>query len=103
MYVRNTIPDLPLIFWSPAAGESCLQPFASPQDLQKSYPDFESHSRYYRDYNGPLFKSGELGNYELMKMSPAATSAGNVPDGIRKLLGRSKKEMSYIGAYPALP
>jgi hypothetical protein len=103
IYVRSTIKDVPLMLWSPAANENCQQFFGSPQDLAKLHSGFEVHSRNFDGYNGQLFKSSELGNYELLKSFPGAEAAAAVPAAIRKVLGQTQKDLRYVGAYPPLP
>jgi hypothetical protein len=66
------------------------------------YPEFSAHSQYFPD-DVPLFKSRELGNYQLLQTFPGLKDASVVPVEVAKLLGFSKKDMKYIGAYPPLP
>lgn len=100
VYVRNTANEnIPLILWSPADNEKCQQEFSSPNNLQKTFMCFATHSRYFADYHGPLFKSIELGNYQLLKNFPGINSATELPDDIRNLFGQSEQ---YIGAFPSV-
>jgi parallel beta-helix repeat protein len=103
MYIRQAASTAPLLLWSPAPNENCQQFFASPQDLQQSYPEFEAHSKYFGGYTSQLFKSSELGNYALLKSFPGTSAATQVPAEIRKVLGSTQKDIRYVGAYPALP
>ncbi len=91
-----------LILWSPAESENSLQNLKSPEDLHKLHPEFSAHSRYFDKYDGPLFKSPELGNYELLKSFPGSSTATIPPIEIQKLLGWSKQDVSFPGAYPPL-
>jgi hypothetical protein len=101
MYVRGSAAaSEPLIYWSPAANDSCQLPFDSPEGLRKLHPEFSANSRVFDDYHGPLFKSPELGNYQLLRTFPGSTAAARLPAEIMKLLGLSKKDAPYIGAYP---
>jgi parallel beta-helix repeat protein len=98
MYVRGTnTSDYPLILWSPAINKDCRLSLKSLEELRKLYPEFSAHSRYFADYNGPLFKSSDLGNYQLLETSPGFNLGTQLPSEIFKLTGQSKK---YIGAYP---
>ncbi len=103
VYVRGgETASEPLILWSPAAVDNCQMRFESLEGLQKLHPEFSAHSQYFANYNGPLFKSPRLGNYQLLKASPASKAATRPPSEIRKLLSR-KKKARFVGAYPPLP
>ena len=98
VYVRESgTADNPLILWSPVKNDKCQQSFKSLDGLQKLYPEFSEHSQYFPDYNGPLFKSFELGDYKLLQTFPGFDSGIQLPEEVSKLLGQSKK---FIGAYP---
>jgi parallel beta-helix repeat protein len=104
MYVRHSDKSSgPLILWSPAANEKCQVAFESLEDLRKLYPEFSLNSRYYANYDGPLFKGIELGNYQLLQSFPGSKSGMQRPAEISKLLGQSKQEGRYVGAYPPIP
>jgi parallel beta-helix repeat protein len=103
MYVRSSeATSIPLILWSPADNDDCQLPLESPEALQKMYPEFSVKDRYFANYNGPLFKSVELGNYKLLKAFPGSTTASPLPSEIRELLGLTKQDTPFIGAYPPL-
>jgi len=105
VYVRSSSPSLsgrgdstnPLILWSPANTNNCQVQFISLDGLQKLHPEFETHSTYYPDYSGSLFKCAILDNYQLLQAFPGSGSAVELPAVIGKLLGQSKQ---FIGAYP---
>jgi parallel beta-helix repeat protein len=99
MYVRNSdVGTNPLILWSFAKKDSCKTLFFKALDeLQKLHPEFSAHSRYFANYNGPLFKSPELGNYQLLQAFPESDAGTQLPSEVSKLLGQYKP---YIGAYP---
>jgi hypothetical protein len=100
MYVRKGgSKDEPLILWSPTKNENCQLPLASPGDLEKLCPGFSVNSRYFANYNGPLFKSYELGNYQLLQAFPGSSAAGRLPEEIIRILGISPKAPPYTGAY----
>jgi parallel beta-helix repeat protein len=92
-----------LILWSPAQNPACQVSFKSPDDLRQMNPQFSANSRYFPNYSGPLFKSSELGNYQLLQAFPGYQAASRIPFEIKKLLGLSEKDTLYTGAYPPLP
>jgi hypothetical protein len=101
MYIRGADKTkYPLILWSPVANENCQLGTDSLETLRKIYPDFMSNSRYYSNYNGPLFKSTELGNFQLLPAFKELESATEMPNEIKNLLNSAIKEEKYIGAYP---
>jgi hypothetical protein len=103
VYVRGSgAESVPLILWSPADNDDCQLPFESPQALQKLYPEFSAHSKYFDNYNGPLFRSAELGNYELLKVFSGSSMASPLPSEIRELLNLTKQDTPFSGAYPPL-
>ena len=92
----------PLILWGPAANEKCQAGFDSLQSLRKLHPEFSANSRFYANYDGPLFKGRELGNYQLLPAFAGSKSAMPLPAAVSKLLRPAKKEARYVGAYPAM-
>lgn len=99
MYVRASNVKEPLILWSPANNPKCRAELESPEGINKLYPEFSTHSKYFSNYSGPLFKSKELGNYHLMQGFPGANEAAELPNEISKLLNQSKW---FVGAYPPI-
>ncbi len=99
VYVQNTRrKSTPMILWSPARNDTCIIGLGSPVDLNRIHPEFSAHSTFYTDYN--VFKSIELGNYQLIPIFPGAKAASALPLEISFLLKRPKKDVPYIGAYP---
>ncbi len=98
--IENT--GYPMILWSPAQNEGCQVGFDSIESLHMMYPEFEANSQSYSGYDGPSFKSTELGNYQLLLDAPGAKSGAQLPAEIRKLLGESKNESRYVGAFPPM-
>jgi len=99
VYVQNTNKKiLPVILWSPVRNDSCIVGFNSPAELNKLLPEFAGHSALYKDYS--VFKSTELGNYQVIAEFPGAKTAAGLPDEIRLLLNRSLQDVPYVGAYP---
>jgi hypothetical protein len=98
MYVRKLDTTAgPIIMWSPIENNKCQILLKKPEELNKLHPEFESHSRYFPAYNGSLFKSYELGNYQLLQAFPGSEGGTQLPSEVGKLLGHSQ---GYIGAYP---
>lgn len=87
----------PLILWSPEKNEKCRLTFNSLEEFQKQHPEFSNHSQYFAEYNGPLFKSPELGNFQLLPDFPGCDAGTKLPSEISSLLGQTKR---FIGAYP---
>jgi hypothetical protein len=101
VYVRGIEkPSTPVILWTPAPGEHCQVRFESLNDLRRLFPEFSANDLSYAGYNGPLFKSATLGNYQLVATAPGATTGMQLPAEIKKLLGQSAKDGKYVGAYP---
>lgn len=92
----------PLIQWRPASNDNCQTGFKSLESLRKTYPQFSANSRNFLSYNGPLFKSMKLGNYQLSATFPGSESGTQLSAQISKLLGKSEKDATYIGAYPPI-
>ncbi|MFA7418282.1 MAG: hypothetical protein WCZ90_01250 [Melioribacteraceae bacterium] len=65
MFVRGWLLAQPLVLWSPADNESCQVEINSLDELNKMYPGLCKYSKYLKDYNGQLFKSQDLGEYQL--------------------------------------
>jgi hypothetical protein len=101
VYVRSANFSDPLILWSPAPGESCHKTFETLEDFRNLCPQFEANSRYFPSYDGPLFKSAKLGNYELLRAFPASDNATQLPLKIKKLLNL-KTDENFPGAYPPI-
>jgi parallel beta-helix repeat protein len=103
MFVRRSDKDSKsLILWTPAMNSDSQIAFESLEALQKMYPEFSPHSQYFAD-DVPLFKSFELGNYQLLQTFPGYKIASPLPAEISKLLGFLNKDIRFIGAYPPLP
>jgi parallel beta-helix repeat protein len=87
----------PLIWWSPVKNEKCRLSFTSLDEFQKSNPQFETHSKYYSNFSGLLFKGAELGNYQLLQAFPGSNLGTQIPSDVSKLIGHTK---NYVGAFP---
>lgn len=89
----------PWASWSPAAGENCQATIGTLDDMKKVFEGSSVHSLMLETPNMPLFRSFELGNYELCKAFPGASNATLLPENIRNLLGLTPKYKPYNGAY----
>ena len=100
VYVHGSESDFKtLVYWSPAANKECQQAVATLDDLQK-VSGASAHSMLFENLNMPLFKSSELGNYQVLPAFPGAKVATQLPAGIQSLLGLTNKAKPYIGAFP---
>lgn len=104
IYVHRRQTDaIPSIIWSPASDDRCFFELDSPEVIHKLYPGFSAHCQYlHRDIEN-VFKSPELGNYQLLSGFSEADDAMALPAEIYQLLELKKKIKPYIGAYPLLP
>jgi hypothetical protein len=107
VYVRATAPDAsaapPLIQMSPAATDSCITTLASLDDFRKLEPAFETNGRQLDRTPRSVFKSPDLGRYELLQALPGTPAGETIPADVRKLLGWSEVEARSPGAYPLRP
>jgi hypothetical protein len=85
--------------WSPAKNENCQLEFNSLDGLRKLYPAFEVDGCSYADYGGPLFKGAQIDDFHLLKDFPGSKYGAKIPDEIRTLIGSSKAETGYVGAF----
>jgi len=97
VYVRTSDTTNPLIWWSPVKNDKCSASFNSLKEFQKNYKDFSVHSSFFHNYKGSLFKSWDLGNYELTEDFPGSGESSPIPPEIAKYMGKTD---SHIGAYP---
>ena len=104
VYVRTGSSDsLPMITWSPVAEGNHSVNLQSPEELNKLQSEFSANSLVFANYDGPLFKSAPLSNYELLEAFPGSKKASPLPNEISKLLGWEKQETHFPGAFPLCP
>jgi hypothetical protein len=104
VYVRGRANSpYPMILWSPDQGEHCQAGFASSQELHKAYAAFSSDDKSFLNYDGPLFKGKEVGDYRLLDAFPGSRAGASVPPEIRKFLEGDSKAENDVGAYRRLP
>ncbi len=96
-------PDRPIILWGPEKNENCRLTFNSIEEFRAHHPEFAAHSQYYQNFHGPIFKSLELGNLQLLMSFPGSRLGLPIPREISKLIGKTKGDQRYIGAYPPIP
>jgi parallel beta-helix repeat protein len=89
-----------LMYWSPAANAECQTAVKNLDDLKSIFEGSSANSQVYENFNMPLFKSIELGNFELNKAFPGTNAATTLPVDVQKFLGLPAKYKPYIGAYP---
>ena len=89
-----------LVYWSPASDITCQQDVESLVGLKKLFDGSSANSKVFESFNMPLFKSYELGNFQLHPAFPGANAATALPADIQKLLGLQAKYKPYIGAFP---
>ncbi len=90
----------PLMFWSPAPNGRCQSGFGTFAELQKAVPDFAHENRTMLDYDGPLFRSRQLGNFGTVGTFSASTAGAAIPAEIKGLLRSPASINGYVGAYP---
>jgi hypothetical protein len=104
VYIRSEdAGSRPLLAWSPVKGESCVTEFATLTGLQKLHPEFEAHSQLLNRDIRSVFKSPELGHYELIGPLPESASAVPLPEEVKRLLDWTGQETRTPGAYPMEP
>ncbi|MBN1143816.1 MAG: right-handed parallel beta-helix repeat-containing protein [Bacteroidales bacterium] len=84
----------------PASKPECVEKLVTLNDLKGLFEGSAANSKVFKGFNIPVFKSLELGNYELNKAFPGASAATVLPAEVQKLLGLPAKYKPYIGAYP---
>jgi hypothetical protein len=98
VYVRPGDESSTLIVWSPADDPSCLIGLASLEELRALRPEFEAHGQYLPEDPRSIFKSWDLGHYELIR-SLGGAAADALPEEVRKLLGWPERRPHAAGAY----
>ena len=101
VYVKDANNGLKaFVYWSPASITGCQKAVESLDDLKRVFDGSSVNSKVYESYNMPLFKSSELGNFQLNQAFPGAYSATALPADIQKILGLQANYKPYIGAFP---
>ncbi len=84
----------------PASNSECVNNIVTLDELKGLFEGSSANSKVFKGFNIPVFKSFELGNYELNKAFPGANAATAIPAEVQQLLGLPAKYKPYIGAYP---
>jgi len=92
------IKDVPLILWSPAQNDECQIKLYAPEEIRKLRSDLSAYDKYF-NYN--IFKSPELGNYQILKDIQENIRAIPLPKNISQIINNAKNNTPYAGAYPA--
>lgn len=99
VYVRRAgVRPQPSIAWGPVPPKNDAVDLADVAELRKLQPDFETNGRALSDYRGPLFRSAELGRFELLEGFPARDGAAPLPEEARVVLGWSEPLRKFPGA-----
>jgi len=100
VYVRASVPGAaaaPLFVWGPNATGECISRLASLDEFRKLVPAFEASGRQLDRTPPSIFKSPDLGRYELVQPLPGGVA---LPADVRQLLGWSEEQSRSQGAYP---
>jgi hypothetical protein len=106
VYVRaagEPSPGRPLIVWSPVATDSCLAEQDSLVAFRKAAPTFETRGRSLGTSPASIFRSPDLGHYELPRALPGTGPTAPLPAEVRRLLGWTEADARSPGAYPVRP
>ncbi len=101
IYVRGngeSTHNAALIRWSPYQGEDCRKQIFALTELNELHPEFESKSRFFEKYDGPLFKDIENKDFTLMRGFPGLEVATNTPQHIATAMGLEKVKRPFPGA-----
>lgn len=99
-FVRlSAAADLPLISWSPDAGEDCTTIYPTLVALQSAHPELEKGSRLLDAYAGPLVQSLDLQRYKLDPEFPGRGSMTALPASVLEALGWTEQP-DFPGAFP---
>jgi hypothetical protein len=99
IYVKRKTPKgSPIMYFSPANNDQCQAAIHSFDELDKMYPGHEKNSIYLENYTGNVFKSPELGNFEVLPQFEAISQQAAIPAEVNQLINRKKE--TGVGAYP---
>lgn len=90
--------DVPLMVWAPVENEKCSTTYLSLEGVRGQVDGFEENSTYLKNYTGSIYKSVELGNYQLLPNFDVAAEQADIPSEINKMINRKNEE--GVGAYP---
>lgn len=99
IYVKNnTGKETPIMYFSPANNNNCQVAIDSFDELEKMHPGHEKNSVYLENYAGSIFKSSELGNFEILPNFDIVKNQADIPADVKQLIHRKKE--TGVGAYP---
>ena len=90
----------PLVVWSPAASDTCMTTAASLEEFRTLAPTFEARGQSLDLAPQSVFKSPDLGRYELFRRLPGNTREQAIPPAVLSILGWSDQDARSPGAYP---
>jgi parallel beta-helix repeat protein len=102
VYVRGneeSDQNAPVIRWSPYQGEDCRIQIFSFHELTALHPEFASNSRYYENFEGPLFLDMENKDYHLVSQFPGLDAATTIPEHISRAMGLKDNKFPFPGAF----
>ena len=100
VYVRPPGGADPLLVWSPLPGEVCQAELPSLEALRKVDLAFEVHGRQIAAELCSIFRSPDLGRYDIIRPLGQAGEGDDVPADVRALLGWPQEPGRAPGAYP---
>ncbi|WP_461629991.1 right-handed parallel beta-helix repeat-containing protein [Labilibaculum euxinus] len=94
--------DVKLDIWlSDTKNAECQANYSNPEAFYKQHPEYAKNSIGLARYNGPLFKSLLLGNYELLSDFKGKGAATSLPEEVYQLLQSPvNPKLPFVGAYP---
>jgi hypothetical protein len=103
IYVRPSTPGQPapqLLTWSPAQTDTCSLTFTTLQDFRKVASGFEASGTQLDRSPRSVFRSWDLGRYDLQPDSGLPKNRVQLPADVRKLLNWTEQDAQWPGAYP---
>ncbi len=103
IYVRPSTPGQPapqLLTWSPAQTDTCSLTFTTLQDFRKVASGFEASGTQLDRTPRSVFRSWDLGRYDLQPDSGLPKNRVQLPADVRKLLNWTEQDAQWPGAYP---
>ena len=98
VYTKLNNYESPVILLHQKINDNCESSFSTSNELNQVMEDYAANSLSLIDYKGPLFKSIELKNFELIEGFKGAKTAIRLPEYIEHIT-RSKNSKVCIGAY----
>tara|TARA_Y100001935_G_scaffold105768_1_gene87737 strand:- start:108477 stop:110339 length:1863 start_codon:yes stop_codon:yes gene_type:complete len=98
-YVKLNENDSPAIWRAGKVKGACISSFSTAADMNTLFSEFGKNSTTFVNYQGPLFKSMHLENFQLLKGFTGLESASTIPGFIKSVI-RAGTPKKYLGAYP---